>query len=56
MWPPLDATSKEMFATNKKTHIAKDHVVLEYGLKDSPCSIEWIAVRYKCIRNFSMEP
>ena len=26
-------------------------IVLEYGLKDLPCSTEWIDVHYKCIRN-----
>ena len=34
-------------------------MALEYGLKDSPCSTEWIDVRYKCTRDLvwmSMEP
>ena len=26
-------------------------MALEYGLKDSPCSTEWIDVRYKCTRD-----
>ena len=29
-------------------------MALEYGLKDLPCSIEWIDVCYKCIR-FSID-
>ena len=40
-----------MFATNKKdTHceILACRVALEYGLKHSPRSIEWIDVHYKC--------
>ena len=34
-------------------------MVLEYGLKDSPCSTQWIDVRYKCTKDLvwtSMEP
>ena len=40
-----------MFATNKKDtrcEILACRVALEYGLKHSPCSIEWIDVHYKC--------
>ena len=46
--------SKEMFTTNKKDTRCKRPAcsrALEYGLKDSPCSTEWIDVRYKCTRD-----
>ena len=65
LWPPLDGTherlktgkSKEIFTTNKKDTRCKRlacSMALEYGLKDSPCSTEWIDVHYKYIR-FSMD-
>ena len=34
-------------------------MALEYGLKDSPCSTEWIDVHYNCTRDLvwtNMEP
>ena len=43
-----------MFTTNKKnTHCKRlsCNVALEYGLKDLPCSTEWIDVNYKSIRD-----
>ena len=46
--------SKEMFATNKKNKRSKRlacSMGLEYGLRDSPCSTEWIGMRYKCTRD-----
>ena len=39
-----------MFTTSNKGTRCKRlvcHVALEYGLKDLPCSIEWIDVRYR---------
>ena len=46
--------SKEMFTTNKKDTCCKRlacGMALEYGLKGSPYSTEWIDVHYKCTRD-----
>ena len=52
-WHSRTKTGEKFTTSKKDTHCKRLACsrALEYGLKDSPCSTEWIDVRYKCTKD-----